>query len=77
MYWRTVLRVVAAGIAVALAGVCQAAAEDKVPVEIVPQMGHSMSVTSVAFSPDGKTALSGSADNMVKLWDLATGREIR
>ena len=77
MYWRTVLRVVAAGIAVALAGVCQAAAEDKVPVEIVPQMGHSMSVTSVAFSPDGKTALSGSADNMVKLWDLATGRVIR
>ena len=31
----------------------------------------------VTFSPDGKTALTGSADNTVRLWDLATGREIR
>ena len=31
--------------------------------------------SSVAFSPDGKTALSGSAAD-VRLWDLATGREI-
>ena len=34
-------------------------------------------VTSVAFSPDGKTALSGSGDHTARLWDLATGREIR
>ncbi len=32
-------------------------------------------VTSVAFSPDGKYVLTGSEDNMVKLWDL-TGREL-
>jgi WD40 repeat protein len=31
---------------------------------------------SVAFSPDGKYALSGSFDKTVKLWDVATGKEI-
>lgn len=34
-------------------------------------------VFSVAFSPDGKYALSGSKDGTVKLWDISTGMEIR
>jgi WD40 repeat protein len=38
--------------------------------------GHSRTVKSVAFSPDGKTALSGSWDKTVKWWDLSTGRVI-
>jgi hypothetical protein len=45
--------------------------------EIRKLEGHSGTVTSVAFSPDGKTALSGSEDHTVRLWDLATGREIQ
>ena len=32
--------------------------------------GHSGTVTSVDFSPDGNTILSGSADNTLKLWSL-------
>ena len=33
------------------------------------QGAHSYGVTSVAFSPDGKTIVSGSADQTIKVWD--------
>ena len=36
--------------------------------ELVVQIGHSRGIYSVAFSPDGKYALSGSEDNTLKLW---------
>jgi WD40 repeat protein len=34
--------------------------------------GHCYDVTSLAYSPDGKTIASGSEDNTVKIWDLRT-----
>jgi WD40 repeat protein len=37
-------------------------------------IGHTDIVNSVAFSPDGKTL--GSGDATVKLWDVASGKEL-
>ena len=39
-----------------------------------PLAGHTDTVYSVAFSPDGKTLASGSADNTIILWDATTGQ---
>jgi len=46
-------------------------------IETVIQTGHYAAVTAVAYSPDGKFAATGSADKTIKLWEVATGREIR
>jgi WD40 repeat protein len=39
--------------------------------------GHSGAVTAVALSSNGNRALSGSNDNTLRLWDLATGETLR
>jgi WD40 repeat protein len=39
--------------------------------------GHDTPVFSVAYSPDGKLALSGAFDGTIRLWDVESGQAIR
>jgi WD40 repeat protein len=42
-----------------------------------PNMRHLWEVQACAFSPDGKRFISACKDGTLKLWDAATGKEIR
>jgi WD40 repeat protein len=46
---------------------------------LVTQMGHSDQITSATFSPEGRFVVTGGWiwDDTARLWDVATGREIR
>ncbi|MBN2532808.1 MAG: caspase family protein [Spirochaetales bacterium] len=45
--------------------------------EMVIQLGHSMEINAVCFSPDERYILSASSDTSISLWDVYTGKEIR
>ena len=45
--------------------------------ELILQTGHTRSANAVAFSPDNRWLASGGRDNVIKLWDLATGYVLR
>jgi hypothetical protein len=48
-----------------------------ITIEIRRLDGHRGPVFGVAVAPDGRKAVSGSADSTVRLWDIRTGKELR
>jgi RNA polymerase sigma factor (sigma-70 family) len=58
------------------------APRDPLPPDALARLGtvrlrHTGRVWSVAVTPDGKVAVSGGWDGTVRIWDVATGKELR
>ena len=56
--------------------VCKKLPDERVRWQVRTMRGHGSFVNSVAFSLDGKWIVSGSHDNLVKIWDAANGAEV-
>src|SRR5262245_39079212 len=52
--------------------------EPSLPAAVIHALkGHTETVYAVGFSPDGKYVLTASFDKTLKLWDAATGKEVK
>jgi WD40 repeat protein len=48
------------------------------PIQVSQELtGHKSFINSLVITPDGSTLMSGSADTTIKLWNLATGKNIQ
>jgi len=45
--------------------------------KVLRLIGHTESVNAIAFSPDSRQLASGGDDDTIRLWEVATGREIK
>lgn len=68
----------AALVMVVVLGFEPSGAQEKSATQIIATFkGHTEPVYSVAFTPDGKYLATGSFDNTIKLWEVATGKEAK
>lgn len=58
-------------------GVMAGGAQTPPRASLMLQLGHAFIINSVAYSPDGRYVLTGSADKTAQLWDASTGLELR
>jgi WD40 repeat protein/beta-lactamase regulating signal transducer with metallopeptidase domain len=49
----------------------------KSPFDLLVRSVGEGNVTTLAFSPDGKTLATGGWDDMVRLWEVSSGKEVR
>jgi WD40 repeat protein len=63
--------------AAVLAGWVLAADEAPPPGVAAALKGHTESVYAVGFTPDGKHVLTGSFDRSLKMFETATGKEVK
>jgi WD40 repeat protein len=58
-------------------GTLTAFAQQPPHAQLVVQLGHKSDVRAATFSADGKLVLTAGDDGTAKLWEAATGREVR
>jgi WD40 repeat protein len=73
---------IALGLVLLLGGSSAFAEPEPLPPGVVarlgsPKMRHGGRIHCLAFSPDGKTIATGGDDAVVRLWDAATGKQLR
>jgi WD40 repeat protein len=56
--------------------VCLSAGDGDIP-EAITLKGHTEAVYAVAFTADGKQVVTGSFDKTLKVWDAASGKELK
>lgn len=49
----------------------------QLPVELAIQKGHSAGIISAQYSDDGKYMVSLDANDVVKIWSMASGSELK
>ena len=54
------------------------AADEQLPAGISAALkGHAEAIYAIAYMPDGKHVVTGSFDKTLKVWEAATGKEIK